>query len=254
MTPSNPGEQIPDPITPVVGVAPATGADAEMFVSGELREARRNLQITRVASALLSVGMVAYLGIVTHQFQDALEPTHAAEIAHGIIAQRVEEQSPQIAEQVKQRIPQMIEQLPDYALQQIPQFRQRLSDQITGDLTGYATSTSQQLGTHLDDFLSAHKEEVAQMIEDSQNPEITERVGNDLEHEFMLYLKETPAGGGESYQTKLDQSLSQLQEVRAKMHRLADGKGLTDNELKTRRVIAFLSSNVDKGRESLVGK
>ena len=251
------------PLTPMP-VTPSAGAEAEGFLRVELAEARRSLMLTRVTSVVFALFFACYLAYVTHRFTDSLQPRNAAEIAHGIIAQKVEDQAPQIADNIKARVPAMIEQIPDYAMQQIPQYRRQLQDKIAGDLATYAGSTSKQLGSHLDDFLAAHKEEVGQMIDDGQDPALTAKVGADLEHEFVLYLRQIPAGGGESYQSKLDQSLAILDDTQSEdgptgqWHepdsRRAEGAtcgrhpgywnqlaGRADHGAKNRRIVAILA-------------
>jgi hypothetical protein len=226
-------------------VTPAAGTAAENFLASEVAETKRSLMITRIASAVSALFVLFYLGYITNRFQDAMRPANAAEIAGGIVAERVDTNATAIAEEVKKRVPTLIEQVPDYAIKQMPEYRQRLEDQIVGDITGYATENAPKLGEHLEDFLTAHKDEVKQLIDDSQNPAVTEAVGAQLEQEIMASLKETDAGGGETYREKLDKSLVSLQEIHKKMDRLASGKNLTPSERKTRRAIAILAGKID---------
>jgi hypothetical protein len=223
-------------------VTPQAGAEAEQFVSQELTDARRAIWPTRILGIAVPLVLSGYLGYITNRFQESLQPQQAAMIAQGIIAQRVEEQAPAIAADMKQRIPALIENLPSYALQQMPQYRTRLENQIAGDLTTYANNTSTQLGARLDDFLQLHKDEVGQMIHDGQDPQLTNQVGAQLQQEFMQYLQNTSASNGETYQQKLDASLASLEEVKSKMDRLAQGKNLTPDEQKARHTIAILAA------------
>lgn len=226
-------------------VTPAAGTAAENFLASEVAEAKRSLMITRIASALSALFVLFYLGYITSRFQDSMRPANAADIAKGIVAERVDTNATAIAEEVKTRVPILIEQMPDYAIKQMPDYRQRLEDQIVGDISGYAAENAPKLGEHLEDFLTAHKDEVKQLIDDGQNPAVTEAVGAQLEQEIMASLKETDAGGGETYREKLDKSLVSLQEIHKKMDRLAAGKDLTPSETKTRRAIAILASKID---------
>lgn len=226
-------------------VTPAAGNAAEEFLASEVADTKRSLMITRIASALSALFVLFYLGYITNRFQDSMRPANAAEIARGIVAERVDTNANAIAEEVKRRVPTLIEQMPDYAIKQMPEYRQRLEDQIVGDITGYAAENAPKLGEHLEDFLTSHKDEVKQLIDDGQNPAITDRVGAQLEQELMASLKETDAGGGETYREKLDKSLASLQDIHKKMDRLAAGKNLTPAEMKTRRAIAILASKIN---------
>lgn len=229
--------------------APVTtnaGRAAETFITQEVAEAKRSLMITRIASAGLALFVVIYLGVITSKFKDSMQPANAAEIAHGIIAERVEDNATQIAEDLKKRVPTLIEQSPDYAIKQMPEYREKLENQVIGDLTGYAAQNAPKLGEHLDDFLSSHKDEVKQMLDDGQNPAVTEKVGEQLEQEFLASLKDTDAGGGETYREKLDKSLSALEEIKKKMDKLAANQNLTPSEKKARRAVAILASKINE--------
>jgi hypothetical protein len=231
--------EIPTPVTP------AAGATAESFLAQEVADAKRSLMLTRIIGAITALFVVGYLGYITSRFQDVMKPANAAEIAHGIIAERVDENANAIATEVKTRVPVLIEELPDYAIKQMPEYRQRLEDQIIGDLTGYAMENAPKLGDHLEDFLGAHQEQVKQIMEDGQDPAIIESVGAELEKEFLASLKETDAGGGETFREKMDKSLIALQEINNKMNHLAANKNLTASEKKTRRAIAILAGKID---------
>ncbi len=227
--------------------APVTtnaGRAAETFITEEVAEAKRSLMITRIASALLSIFVVVYLGIITKRFQDSMQPANAAEIAHGIVVEKVDDGANSLADEVKRRVPALIEQAPDYAIKQMPLYRERLENQVLGDISGYASQNAPKLGEHLDDFLNAHKDEVKQMLDDGQNPAVTDAVGEQLEQEFLASLKDTDAGGGESYREKMDKSLAALTDIKKKMDHLASNKGLTPAEKKTRRAIAILASKI----------
>ena len=227
--------------------APVTsnaGRAAETFITEEVAEAKRSLMITRIASALLSIFVVVYLGIITSKFKESMQPANAAEIAHGIVVEKVDEGANSLADEVKRRVPALIEQAPDYALKQMPIYREKLENQVLGDISGYARENAPKLGEHLDDFLTAHKDEVKQMLDDGQNPAVTDAVGEQLEQEFLASLKDTDAGGGESYREKMDKSLAALQDIKKKMDHLAANKGLTPAEKKTRRAVAILAAKI----------
>ena len=225
-------------------VTPAAGTAAENFLAREVADTKRSLMMTRIASAIAALFVLFYLGYITNRFQDSMKPANAAEIARGIVAERVDTNATAIAEEVKKRVPILIEQVPDYAIKQMPDYRQKLEDQIIGDITGYSTENAPKLGDHLEEFLQSHQDEVKQLIADSQDPAVTDRVGGQLEEAFMASLKDTDAGGGESYREKLDKSLVSLQDIHKKMDHLAANKNLTPAEKKTRRAIAILAGKI----------
>ncbi|MES2460451.1 MAG: hypothetical protein V4671_07695 [Armatimonadota bacterium] len=226
-------------------VTPAAGTAAENFLASELAQAKRSLLMTRIFSGGAALFVLFYLGYVTSRFQESMRPANAAEIAQGIVAERVDTNATAIAEEVRRRVPTLIEELPGYAIKQMPDYRQQLEDQIVSDISGYSAENAPKLGEHLEEFLQAHKDEVKQMIDDGQNPEIIDRVGGQLEQEFMESLKATDAGGGETYREKLDKSLASLEDIHKKMDHLAANKNLTPSETKTRRAIAILAGKIN---------
>ena len=244
---SYPAPSDSDGITPpkTAPVTASAGRVAETFVTEEVAEAKRSLWITRIASGLLAVFVVIYLGYVTRKFQESMEPTNAAEIAHGIVAQKVDDSATQIAEDVKKRVPALIDQLPDYAIKQMPDYREKLESQIIGDLSGYASKNAPKLGENLDEFLTAHKDEVGEMLKSGQDPAVVDKVGEELEAAFMTSMQQTDAGGGETFREKLDKSLSALDDIKKKTNRLATAKDLSPSEKKTRHAIAVLASKIN---------
>jgi hypothetical protein len=236
----------PSTATPVPAgpVTPSAGTAAEQFQAGEVAAATRSLRMTRIVSGAAALFVLFYLGYVTSRFQDSMKPANAAEIARGIVAERVDTNATAIADEVKRRVPVLIEELPDYAIKQMPDYRQSLEDQIISDISGYSAENAPKLGEHLEEFLQAHKDEVQQMITDGQNPEILDRVGGHMEEELLASLKDTDAGGGESFREKLDTSLVSLQDIHKKMDHLTANKNLTASEQKTRRAIAILAGKI----------
>ena len=73
-----------------------------------------------------------------------------------------------------------------------------------------------------------------------------QQLGTDLEKEFMKWLRETPAGKGETITQKIDKSLVALRDIEKKMAHLAANKNLTPQEKKTRRAIAIVGKTVER--------
>lgn len=219
---------------------------AEEYLVRQVREARSALRRTQIGAMVIGLLLIGYFTYVTATLQSALRPQNAAEIANGLIAQRVEEQGPQIAADLKQRVPALIAGLPDYAIREMPGYREALENQIVKDLEGYSTASSKELEENLDTFLTAHKDEIKQVMEDSADPAVVKQLGAELETEFLSHLKETPISHGETLQAKLDKTLEALQAVEKKMARLATAGDLTPQEKKARRAIAILSTRIDR--------
>ncbi len=242
---STPAPGAPTLPAPGAPVTPAAGTEAERFLAAEVAEAKRSLMITRIVSAVASLFVLFYLGYITSRFQESMKPAVAAEIAKGLVAERVDTGANEFADEMKKRVPAFIEGLPDYALKEMPGYRQKLEDRIITDLNGYSAENAPKLGEHLDDFLTAHKDEVKEMIDAGQDSAVADKVGAQLEAEFIASLKETDAGGGETFKEKMDKSLVSLQDIHKKVTRLAANKGLTPSEKKTRRAIAILTGKIE---------
>ena len=65
---------------------------------------------------------------------------------------------------------------------------------------------------------------------------------------MIAYIKDKPASG-ESVGDQIDKSLTQLQEVEKRVHRLATAKDLTAQEQKARHAIAVLTNGIDAHKE-----
>ena len=254
---SSPG---PDPGLPSGGaaapppvkssVAASSGSLAEEYIAAEVTRARKSLLITRIGSIVLLLVFGGGLTYITSGFAKALEPHAAAEIADGLISSQVNEKGPDIANRLKEKIPELIAQTPDYVLREIPNYRGQLEDRVEQELTKYGQSTSEQLGTRLDAYLTAHKDEIKGMMSTSNDPAALKQLGPSFKQELLTYIKETPQGG-ESIMSQIDQSLSALQEIATKVRRLSNGKGLTPQEAKTRNAIAILARAIEAQRANL---
>ncbi len=199
---------------------------AEQYLLDQVQKARVSLNKSRLFGMISLFAALAYMGYITLNLQQFLRPRPAAELASGIITERVNEEGPQIAEQVKQQIPMLIGQIPDYAQEQLPAYREGLENQFEATLTQNLTSSSQQLDKNLDGYLDDHKDEIKLALSSGQESAAVKQLGNEVSGEFMTSLKQTTVNG-ESIQRKLDNSLSALTEVRKKMDRLANAKDLT---------------------------
>jgi hypothetical protein len=258
--PENEPENVetPAPVSPVsANVSPTptggavvvdSGTTAERYIAAELQKARASLRISQISSVLLVLILGGYVSYLTTHFRNQLEPHAAAEIADGLIMQQVNDNGPELTSQIKQRIPEFIEKTPDYALEQMPKYRETLADRVENDLNKYCQSTSDSLGRQLDTFLDDHKDQIKGMLTSGNDPAQVKQVGDGLKQTLIAYIKDKPAGG-ESVGEQIDKSLTQLEEVKKRVHRLATAKDLTTQEQKARHAIAVLTNGIDAHKE-----
>jgi len=244
-TPGQTPGQTPSPVHPL----PVTSGEgvAERHLIREVEQARRDLRLAQIGGALLTLFVLGYLGWITGTLTRSLEPRTAAQIAQGVIAERVEMHASHLSGQLKERVPAMIAGLPDYALKEMPRYREQLEDQAEGQMQKYFTQAATQMDGHMDAFLTSHKDQIKAVLAGGQDPATVHQLGAALQKEFLEYVNAASING-ESLGAKLDQSLSTLGKVRARMDRLAANQGLTPQEKKARRAIALLSQSIEEKR------
>ncbi len=216
---------------------------AATYVATQVGQARTALKRTGIVGLILLLLLGGEMIYITSKFSSSLEPHAAAEIADGMIMQQISDRGPDLASQLKQKIPEYIQQTPDYALKELPKYRLALEDRLEAQLTQYCQKTTQQLDGQLDTYLTDHKEDIKGMLTAGNDPAITKKVGQDLNHQFLVYVH-AKAAGGESIQDQLDVSLVALQGTANTIHRLATAKNLTAQEKQTRHALAVLTSSL----------
>jgi hypothetical protein len=248
-TPEQTPEQTPSPVHPLPPTSPVTSGEgvAERHLIREVEQARRDLRLAQIGGALLTLFVLGYLGWITGTLTRSLEPQAAAQIAQGVIAERVEMHASDLSGQLKERVPAMIAGLPDYALKEMPRYREQLEDQAEGQMQTYFTQAATQMDGHMDDFLTSHHDQIKEVLAGGQDPATVHQLGAALQKEFLDYVNAASVNG-ETLGSKLDQSLSTLGKVRQRMDRLAENKGLTPQEKKARRAIALLSQSIEEKR------
>jgi hypothetical protein len=224
---------------------------AQSYVLSELDKARQALQRTQIFTLVAVLAFGIYFGYITVTFRSSLEPANAAEIASGIVQDKVETGSQDLAQQMKDRIPALIAGLPDQAMEKIPVFRKTLEDRVEADFSSACKEHSQELGKNLDAFLDLHKTDVKDMLTAGQDKANMEKIGDALEVEMTAFLKQKSEGGA-SVMDKIDESLKAFKTVQAKSHRLATAKDLTPGEKKLRHAIAVVTATADKETNSLI--
>jgi hypothetical protein len=210
-----------------------------------VERARRDLRLAQIGGALLTLFVLGYLGWITSTLTRSLEPSAAAQIAQGVIAERVEMHANDLSGQLKERVPAMIAGLPDYALREMPRYREQLEEQAEGQMQKYFGQAATQLEGHMDEFVSAHHDQIKEVLAGGQDPATVHQLGAELQKAFLGYVNAASING-ETLGAKLDQSLATLQKVHQRMDRLAENKGLTPQEKKARRAIALLSQSIEE--------
>lgn len=246
VTASDTVEHVQRPLEPN---APLPADPAERYIVQELHKARLSLRNTRIASLVVLLLVGGEMAYVTSTFAQAMRPQAAAEIAEGYIVQQVNDKGPEIAQQLKTKIPELISQTPDYVLKQMPSYREALENKALDHLTQYCQNTAPQLGQHMDNFLTEHKNEIKELVTAHNDTATMNQVGKDLKAQLMQYIQEIPANG-ESIKSQIDQALVSLQDIEKTTTRLAHAKDLNGQEKKTRRAIAVLAQSIDHVRET----
>lgn len=222
---------------------------AEAYLVKELIESRASLARTRIVGGALAVLTMVYMGYLTSGFRSSLEPVGAAEIATGLATQRLDDLEPRFAEYIHEQVPLMIRKAPDEIIARMPDYRKGLEDRVEADLRTQAASGSEELSKNLDTFLAAHKDSVAVLIKDGQDPAAMELMGAQLEAEFRTFLHDVKIAGT-SIDEKLSETLSTLRQVQTRTARLAANKGLTPSEKSARHAVAMLMHQIGQAKDN----
>ena len=229
---------------PAVEVATPPVADAELFLKQELAAARQTLRRVQIVGGVLVIILAAYLGTITYNFYNYLQPANAAEIASGFVSGQIESNREAFLTEVETRVPAMIQAAPDMALEQIRGYRKDLEDRFEKELRSYCQSVSNKLSANLEEYVVTNKEQLQTVLELGSDPKGMTKVGATLRAEVLNYLKEEPAEG-ESIDAQIQESRSQLEEAEQRLNHLATGKDLTADEKKTRRAVAIIANTVE---------
>jgi hypothetical protein len=218
---------------------------ADQFIATEIEKSRSGLKQTQIIGSIVFLFIFFYIGSIALKFQSSLQPSEAALIAKGMVAERVNEGGPELTSYLKREIPAVIEKAPEYVMQELPNYRTQLEDRLEQEFQKYTDDTSAQLSAELDQFLAGNQEQFKTVMLTGQDPKATKELTSHLRELFVSYLAEKPEGE-ESVQEKIDASLQALGKIKAMTARLAAGKNLTPAEQKTRRAIAVLLTTIDQ--------
>ncbi len=221
-----------------------SGAAALQYVNDQLQKSRQSLKRTRTIGLIVILIVVAYTSYVTHGLLQYFEPASAAEMAKGIIAERVTQHAEDLSRQLRDGVPVWLEKLPDYALEQLPVARTEIETRIETALSDNAKLTASQVERYVDAFLENNKDNIKSILEDADNIETVRHLGPELEKQMRNYLTAHEAGQ-ESLQSTFDHALADLDGVAARVERLATATDLSPEEKRARRAIAVLLKKTD---------
>ena len=238
------------PVNPIGPVDPIpTGGEgiAERYVEKELVESRASLRRTQIIGVVLSLFVIGYMGYLTSGFRANLEPKGAATVATGIASQRLDDLEPQFASYIHEQVPEMIRKAPDELISRLPEYRKTVEERVDTALRQQAEQGATQLNKQLDDFLTAHKDEVGELLKNGQDPAYLEKFGGELEQSFQSFLNDQKIGD-ETIQQKLTSTLTALKQVSSRTAKLAANKGLTPSEKNARKAVAMLMRRIDAAK------
>jgi hypothetical protein len=222
-----------------------TEQTATSFVEQQLAAAERSLKITRLATTIIVLLVASYaIGMTAWMHYHVLEPTAAADIATAHIVTIAQESGAAISEQVIREVPALVAQVPDFLLEQIPSYRILLEDKFEQTLAEYGRELQPDVEAFLEQFTNENREHVEAFLGAVSDPKLTQRFGDHVEQELLTYLH-TPNDRGESALDLLELGRVSLDDVQARLHRLAWAKDLTPEELKLRRIIGATMKAAD---------
>lgn len=234
-----------NPMEPNEPLRPTSGEGvAERFVDHELIESRTSLARTRIICVVLAVFVVTYVGYLTAGFHANLKPEGAAEVATGLAAERVDDLEPKFTEYIHEQVPMMIRKAPDEVISRLPEYRKELEARVDKTVRDQAQQGATQLDKQLDDFLTAHKDEVGQLLLNGQDPAKAEQFGDELDKSLTDFLT-TQKIGDTTVQEKLDNTLVTLKQVAARTAKLAANKDLNPSERQARHAVAMLMRRIE---------
>ncbi len=211
---------------------------AARYIQEQIKHTRTRLRHTRVMTIVFAVAVLGYLGIITHMLKkEYLDPKPAAAMVNLQLSSMINANAPALTAELKLQIPALISSIPDRIIEQLPALRTSLEDQLEELLRRYCLDTGAQLGSHLDDFLKDNEESIEALVEAGQHPAAVATLGDHFEAELTDYLK-TKDTDGKSIQTEMGDVLTELNQIEARLNRLANATDLNPEELKLRRAIA----------------
>jgi hypothetical protein len=213
---------------------------AVAYLAQEIPAARKTLQRTRVIGIALIIFIALYIGTITTVMVKFFEPKAAAEVASGMLVQRVVNEGPTLAAHVEREIPQLIREVPDFLIKGIPDFRKQLQVSLSADCEAYCNTLSKDWGVQMDKFIDGHKPEIRTLLENADARGAIRRTipdfGNAINDTIKINYE------GQAIKEHIDEWAAALKEVEKRVDRLANARDLTPEEIKARHALAMLST------------
>jgi hypothetical protein len=228
---------------------PAGTADAAAaYIAQELPKARKALKRTRIIGLVMVCLVGGYISFISLTLVKFFQPHEAAQIASGMLMQRIASDGPILALQVEREIPLLIRQLPDYVIRELPGYRQELELALEWELQNHCAALSRDVGKQMDIQIDGHQSELKSLLEHPNDRTVLRSVLPDLDQTITGFL--TTDADGKVVQDHITDLANGLKEVEKHMDRLANGTNLTPEEQKARRSLAVLAKSIkDKTKE-----
>ena len=219
-----------------------TGDAAAAYIAQELPKARKALKRARIIGLVLLCLVGGYISFISVTLVKFFQPREAAQIASGMLMQRVASDGPILALQIEREIPLLIRQLPDYVIHELPAYRQELELSLEGELQAHCVVLSRDVGKELDAQIDTHQSELKSLLEHPNDRAVIRTVLPDLDQTITGFL--TADADGKVVQEHITDLAAGLKEVEKHMDRLANGSSLTPEEQKARRSLAVLAKAI----------
>jgi Na+-transporting methylmalonyl-CoA/oxaloacetate decarboxylase gamma subunit len=219
---------------------PQTGeAVVAAYLAQELPKARQILKRTRITGIVLILFVGAYMGVISTIMVRFFQPKAAAEVASGMLAQRVVTDGPILAARVEWAIPHFIHEVPDYLIGELPVYRKELQQSLETEYETYCNSLNKDLGDQLDKMIDENKATIKTLLENASDRDTIRKTLPDFDKVINEALKNNAEG--QALREHIDEIAAALKEVEKHMDRLANGSNLTVEEQKARQALALLS-------------
>ena len=234
----------PDSSPTAIPANPASGGDAAAaaYIARELPKARQTLRRARIV-ALVLIGLIGtYITVISVTLVRFFRPQAAAQVASGMVLERVASDGPALAVQLERQIPLLIRQVPDYVIRQMPAYRQEVEVVLETELQGHCAALATEVGKQMDTLIAIHQSDLKTLLEHPNDRAAVRAVLPDLDQTITGFL--TADADGREVQKHIADLAAGLKEVERRMDRLANGANLTPEEKKARHSLAVMAKAI----------
>jgi hypothetical protein len=217
-------------------------AAASAYIAQELPKARKALRRARIVGWVL-IGLIGgYISIISVTLVRLFQPRTAAQVASGMVLERVAKDGPALAVQLERQIPLLIRQAPDYVIQQLPGYRQQAELVLETELQSHCDTLARQVGQQMDDQIANHQADLKTLLDHPADRAAVRAILPDLDQTISSFL--TMDADGKVVQEHISDLAAGLKEIEKRMDRLANGTNLTPEEKKARRSLAVMAKAI----------